>query len=100
MLCKRYLTQGLAATAILGSLGAVALSLPHQPVQSLTPNPLEQAQHRGSGRITAQGQPVPDSLNAHRGSGRIEGDHETMPNGWLAWRGSGRLGEDPQSPHA
>lgn len=100
MLCKRYLTQGLAATAILGSLGAVALSVPLQSIQSLTPTPLEQAQHRGSGRITAQGQSVSGSLQAHRGSGRIDDDNEATPKGFVAWRGSGRIGDEPQAPQA
>lgn len=89
MLCKRNWTKGLAVTVALGCLGGAIVP---STLTALTRSGSEQAQHRGSGRITHSH----DLTATHRGSGRV--DDDTEGTGWIAWRGSGRLSNDDPAP--
>ncbi|WP_008311547.1 hypothetical protein [Leptolyngbya sp. PCC 6406] len=94
MLHKLHPTKRLVALATLGYLG-VALGLSGSAILPLTANrAAEQAQHRGSGRLTSfQPTSVAESY-AHRGSGRLGQEDEPEIRATVAWRGSGRISND------
>ncbi len=94
MLHKLHLTKRLVALATLGYLG-VSLGLSGSAVLPLIANrAAEQAQHRGSGRLTSF-QPISGEASyAHRGSGRLGQEDEPEVRATVAWRGSGRISNE------
>ncbi|MDA0673100.1 MAG: hypothetical protein O3C67_05265 [Cyanobacteria bacterium] len=79
------------------TLGCLGTAIVPSVFTALTNAVAEQAQHRGSGRLTASGAESPANPVAHRGSGRVD-DNDLETQGWVAWRGSGRVSDDAPNP--
>lgn len=98
MVRQRYWVSTLVAVTTIGLAGTVILPSTSIGTLGQRYDSAQQAQHRGSGRLTANltitGVNAVEGMHvdSHRGSGRLTAE-ATAPTTVLAWRGTGRISE-------